>query len=233
MVNSKVLISLLINFVPGANLLNKKEERPVGKLLLLLCLAIHKIPQKCKAVPGSVSILSSIPLTSTSKIYPGSWNRCPVREGLKLGKPVLVVCISKSRQEHYSVSSVIMLMANFASKNMQARVQPLSLHLDSYKGTFWGTGALSLFMLYKFSKLLLLWFMPVIQKAYQTIIKTNYKTFLLHFRVPHKLMKMDTCSTWISCAPCSSLLFTKEQMSWIDLLHIAKPLGGRIKTKLL
>lgn len=76
MVNSKVLISSLTPFVPEGSLLNEKEERPVGKLLLPLCLAIHKIPQKCKAVPGSISILSSIPLTPASKIsHLGDENR--------------------------------------------------------------------------------------------------------------------------------------------------------------
>lgn len=185
MVNSKVLISSLTPFVPGANFLNEKEERPVGKLLLLLCLAIHKIPQKCNTVPGSISILSSIPLTPTSKIsHLGDENRSQNRweQNLTSGTDVLwerdlnqeslCSCASaRADKSNSPVSSVIMLMANFVSKNIQARVQPLSLHLDSYKGTFWGTRAVPVFMLYRFSKLFLLWFMPMIQKAYQTIMK--------------------------------------------------------------
>lgn len=70
-----------------------------------------------------------------------------------------------------SACSIIPLMAKFASMNMQAKAQPLSLQLDSYKGAFCGTGAVPLFMFYKFSKLL---FLAMIQKAYQTKIELNY-----------------------------------------------------------
>lgn len=66
-------------------------------------------------------------------------------------------------------------MAKFASENMHTKVQSLSFsYLDSYKGTFSGTGGVPLFTLYKFSRLFLLLFMSMIQRVSQTIIKINY-----------------------------------------------------------
>lgn len=125
-------------------------------------------------MPGSISVLPSIPLTHTSRLSHGSWNGHLVRQGLQLGKTLLTsvlgVCITRADS---SAGSIIPLMAKFASKNMQAEVQPLSLQLGSYRGTFCGTGGVTPFTLYKFSKLFLLLFMSII-KVYQTIIKINY-----------------------------------------------------------